>query len=532
LKQLQYNIRHRLFITACIIVLCCLPVAAQYLRNGALDGPVTGNNNPPDYWGVCDIFSTPELRDTFIRTPDTFISPDLSKFSILRLRGLNNDPSGTGEHLFTKLITPLERGYCYEFSAWLLHTYNGSWGSPTEPVKLQLWGGLDSCSMDEMLYESELIITNDSWREFKFYFVVENNDYPWFYIRPYWDFENVSGDYYEGVIMMDNLAIQQIKTIETLLVDTIYYSIDPPNPLQAEEGISYSWSPPDVVSDAFLRDPILLDYTEMLSVVIQDRDYCPIRERFIVILDCDSLYKNEIWNEHKVFYSLQHDVTLTAAEGYSYLWEPQVNLSAYTIQNPILTDYQESFRVRVEDKFGCFFNELFNILGDCDTLYPQKSYYTLDTVIHQGEELILKPSYGNPSNTWSPMIGLSCVECRNPEAYPTSSTLYRVELSDQFNCTHEELFSIEVILEVPNVITPNGDGYNDKFVIRGLPPGSSLHIYRKDGRLLYSNTNYGYPEWWTGMDSKGGMIPSGSYWYILEIPSLSIVKKDFIFVKR
>jgi gliding motility-associated-like protein len=89
-----------------------------------------------------------------------------------------------------------------------------------------------------------------------------------------------------------------------------------------------------------------------------------------------------------------------------------------------------------------------------------------------------------------------------------------------------------VILEVPNVITPNGDGYNDEFIVKGLPPGSSMHIYRKDGKLIYSSTNYGHPEWWSGEDIKGDMISSGNYWYVLEIPTLSIVKKDFIFVKR
>lgn len=525
----------KVFLLLIILLICFshLKIRAQYLQNGAMEGPVTGNNTPPDHWGICDIAaSSPELRDTFERTGVTVISPDLSKYTILRVRGINNSPAGTCENLFTRLLTPLERGYCYEFSAWLYHTYNGSWNPPTEPVKLQLWGGLDSCSMDELLYESELIITNESWREYQFYFTVVNNDYSYFYIQPYWDFENVSQDYYDGVIMMDNLDIVQVKSIETVLVDSIIYSVDFPNQLMANEGISYLWSPPGVVSNAFLRNPILLDYTELLSVTVNDHNNCPVRELFVVILDCDSLYKSEILNEYDVYYSLQHDVKLIASEGGCYYWEPQVNLSDYTIRDPILTGYQEAFRVAVEDDYNCFFNEQFNILADCDTLYPLKSFVTLDTVIHQGEELILRPTYGDPSEFWSPPVGLSCAECRNPEAYPASSTIYRVELTDQFNCMHEELFTIDIILEVPNVITPNGDGYNDEFIVKGLPPGSSMRIYRKDGTFLYSNINYGHPEWWSAEDSKGNPIPAGNYWYVLEIPSLSIVKKDFIFVKR
>jgi gliding motility-associated-like protein len=383
-----------------------------------------------------------------------------------------------------------------------------------------------------MLYESELILTNESWQEYQFFFTVVNNDYPYFYIQPYWDFENVSEDYYDGVVMMDNLDIELVKPVETVLMDTIIYSADFPNQLQAVEGISYLWSPPDVVSDAYSRNTVLLDYTELLSVSVSDQSNCPVRELYVVILDCDSLYKSEILNEYDIYFSLQGDDTLSASEGYAYDWEPKINLTDYNIQDPVLTDYQESFRVTVEDQYGCIFNEKFNILAHCDTLYPLKSFVTLDTTIYQGEELILQPTYGEPTEFWAPPTGLSCIECSSPEAYPTSSTLYSVELTDQFNCIHEEFFAIEIILEVPNVITPNGDGYNDEFIVYGLPRGSTLYIYKKDGTLLYSNSNYGYPEWWAGTDNKGKQVSSGNYWYVLDIPNLATVKKDFIFVKR
>ncbi len=509
-----------------------IPVSAQYLQNGAMESESTGSNNPPDFWGVCDIYSTPELQDVFIRDPDTIYSPDYSNFSILRLRGEDNNPAGTGEHLFTRLITPLEKGYCFEFSAWLFHTYNGSYNITTYPVRLQLWGGLDSCSMDEMLYESDLIVSSCCWEEYQFYFSVENNNYPYLYIRPYWDFENVSEEYYDGLIMMDNLAIEKIKPSEPLLVDTVYYSIDPPLQLRAGAGIAYSWTPPEVVSDPEDRDPILLEYVDRLDVIIQDLDNCQVHEQYIVLYNCDDLYKDGILNEYDVYFSLLQDVELTASEGTAYNWEPQTNLSGYDIRNPILTGYQESFIVEVEDQLGCLFYEQFNILDNCDTLYPQKSFYTLDTIIYQGQKIVLQPSFGSPVDQWSPVVGLSCGECVSPEASPTSSTTYQVELSDQFNCIHEELFSIEVIFDVPNVITPNGDGYNDEFEIRGLPRGSSIYIYRKDGSLVYANTSYGYPEWWSGTDNRGNAIAAGSYWYMLEIPAMGIVRKDFIFVKR
>jgi gliding motility-associated-like protein len=47
-------------------------------------------------------------------------------------------------------------------------------------------------------------------------------------------------------------------------------------------------------------------------------------------------------------------------------------------------------------------------------------------------------------------------------------------------------------LKIPNVITANGDGKNDKLTIRNLEfyPNSNLKIFNRYGSLLYSEDNY------------------------------------------
>ncbi|MCG9909879.1 MAG: gliding motility-associated C-terminal domain-containing protein [Flavobacteriales bacterium] len=72
-------------------------------------------------------------------------------------------------------------------------------------------------------------------------------------------------------------------------------------------------------------------------------------------------------------------------------------------------------------------------------------------------------------------------------------------------------------LNVPNIITPNGDGVNDVFDIQGLYPGSSLYIYNRWGTEVFRSSNYANN--WQG-ETKTLNMPSqlneGVYFYILE----------------
>ena len=67
-------------------------------------------------------------------------------------------------------------------------------------------------------------------------------------------------------------------------------------------------------------------------------------------------------------------------------------------------------------------------------------------------------------------------------------------------------------IEIPNVITPNGDGYNDAFVVKGLDyyPNSSLNIFDRNGKLIYQSLDY-------RNDWKADGVTSGNYFYSIII---------------
>lgn len=65
-------------------------------------------------------------------------------------------------------------------------------------------------------------------------------------------------------------------------------------------------------------------------------------------------------------------------------------------------------------------------------------------------------------------------------------------------------------LFVPNIITPNGDAYNEQFRIQGLPPRPcALTIYSRWGQQVYHTPNY-TQDW----DAQG--LPAGLYYYQLQ----------------
>lgn len=63
-------------------------------------------------------------------------------------------------------------------------------------------------------------------------------------------------------------------------------------------------------------------------------------------------------------------------------------------------------------------------------------------------------------------------------------------------------------IEIPNVFTPNGDGYNDNFIIKGLESCSKkqLIIRNRSGKIVYSTKLY-ENNW------NGGDCPDGVYSY-------------------
>jgi len=117
--------------------------------------------------------------------------------------------------------------------------------------------------------------------------------------------------------------------------------------------------------------------------------------------------------------------------------------------------------------------------------------------------------------------------------------IYTVEVTDR--CHRLNLFgftpgiaahtdSIQIIYldEIPNVITPNGDGMNDIFVIEGIQEfqDARVEIYDRWGRLVYESDSYpaGNPTIINSEGFGGADINDGTYFYVVNVDSGECVK--------
>ncbi|QIL39767.1 T9SS type B sorting domain-containing protein [Pedobacter sp. HDW13] len=72
-------------------------------------------------------------------------------------------------------------------------------------------------------------------------------------------------------------------------------------------------------------------------------------------------------------------------------------------------------------------------------------------------------------------------------------------------------------LEITNTITPNGDGMNDVWQVRGLPDfkGTNIKIYTRGGQLVYESIgNYTKPFDGRFRDKE---LPAGVYYYVIDL---------------
>ena len=83
----------------------------------------------------------------------------------------------------------------------------------------------------------------------------------------------------------------------------------------------------------------------------------------------------------------------------------------------------------------------------------------------------------------------------------------------------------DTTLTYPNVVTPNGDGLNDRFVIGGLLENNcfrfnDLVIYDRTGHLVYHAHNIAKDDdWWDPADHRH---PAGTYFYVFKAHGVTI----------
>lgn len=104
------------------------------------------------------------------------------------------------------------------------------------------------------------------------------------------------------------------------------------------------------------------------------------------------------------------------------------------------------------------------------------------------------------------------------------SFVYRIDVCDDgvpVLCTPVKVtINLEQVIrniEAANFISPNGDGHNDRWLVKGIEEDTfEAFIFNKSGKLLFHSSDY--KNGWDGT-SRGKELPPGVYYYLLKSPT-------------
>jgi gliding motility-associated-like protein len=147
---------------------------------------------------------------------------------------------------------------------------------------------------------------------------------------------------------------------------------------------------------------------------------------------------------------------------------------------------------------------------------------------------------GGVTYSWSPASYITFTNVPDPIVSPMVTTVYTVEISNEFGCKTSLSTNVAVVCDsmlVPTGFSPNDDGVNDGYVIDGIEnyPGNKLWVYNRWGKLVYKATDYNNS--WDGISNISGIymskkLPTGTYYYILDLNDRSKPRAGYLIIRR
>ncbi|NNC82069.1 MAG: T9SS type B sorting domain-containing protein, partial [Flavobacteriales bacterium] len=98
---------------------------------------------------------------------------------------------------------------------------------------------------------------------------------------------------------------------------------------------------------------------------------------------------------------------------------------------------------------------------------------------------------------------------------------YCLEVTDANGCVTGECIELTEPddLELPNGMSPNGDGLNDGLIIQGIEafPDNTVKVFNRWGDEVFVANGYSNGNRWNGESDSGGIVPDGTYFVILVV---------------
>ncbi|TAJ67286.1 MAG: T9SS type B sorting domain-containing protein [Chitinophagaceae bacterium] len=142
---------------------------------------------------------------------------------------------------------------------------------------------------------------------------------------------------------------------------------------------------------------------------------------------------------------------------------------------------------------------------------------------------------GATNYEWTPRSFVSDPFSANPFLNPvTDNTRYIVKGTNEDGCSDTASVVIKVVqgysIMPQNILTPNGDGYNDTWEIKNIShySNNSIIIYNRNGVRVFGQENY--TGGWKGVSDSGAKLATEVYYYVIKLKSTTgeVVVKGYL----
>ncbi len=293
--------------------------------------------------------------------------------------------------------------------------------------------------------------------------------------------------------------------------------------LIATGASNYAWSPAAGLSCASCASPIATPGNATLyKVAGTSAAGCTATDSVFV----DVIKPLQISAGRRDTICIGSSVTLTASGAANYLWSPPAGLSAITGSTvQARPSINTTYRVVGTDMNRCF----------SDTAYFPIEVYPIptvslqvDTTISIGQTITLTPLLsGDVTNVlWQNPIGLVNTNYPSITVRPTGPSRYTVQVLNPGRCAATASVNISVKCTngnvfIPNTFSPNGDGANDYFYVRGtgISQVKQMKIFNRWGEEVFSKYGAQANDIRGGWDGtfRGKKLSPDVFVYIVEI---------------
>ncbi|MEQ8623672.1 MAG: PKD domain-containing protein [Vicingaceae bacterium] len=312
--------------------------------------------------------------------------------------------------------------------------------------------------------------------------------------------------------------------------------------LSATGATNYEWSPNLYLDNAFAQNPQANPLKNVQYVVAgTDANGCVGKDS--VLLEVFNVDFNSIDTAICFGTSVQLKPVIEGDEsGISYNWTPDENLSNNAVRNPISsTRKEQTYYLEVENAFGCI---------DRDSIVVKiRPRAGLDFEYHitplcLGAIVDLINNTTN-SNQFEWRLNNELFSTERAPSFEIDNTLENeIQLVGFASGCADTLKNIipvadfvkRLLLETPNVFTPNGDGVNDLFdpahKFKGKPLGcidfGGFQIFNRWGKLVFETKLE--DKSWDGSTEDGKPAKEGTYFFVVEVEDKEL--KGTVYLSR